>query len=139
MPETRQDAEWDRLAEIAWKARRSCADDLRKAGLTVAVHNDYRQEGVAHTFWLMTAPLGGQVVAFKGEGATDEDALDQIRAAWAAVTDKLHHAPRCPANHYHGGRAPTGRCSCGAEAHARRTADSSLAHAEAARSVAPDA
>lgn len=33
----------------------------------------------------------------------------------AERTDKLHHAPMCPANHYHGQRAPTGRCTCGAD------------------------
>jgi hypothetical protein len=52
--------------------------------------------------------------AFKGEGKTDGDALDQVRAAYAKATDNLHHAPRCPANHYHGMRAPTGPCTCGA-------------------------
>lgn len=28
--------------------------------------------------------------------------------------DNLHHAPACPANHFHQMRLPTGRCSCGA-------------------------
>ncbi|MBN9123054.1 MAG: hypothetical protein J0I06_28600, partial [Planctomycetes bacterium] len=42
------------------------------------------------------------------------EALDRIRAQWALYSDKLHHAPMCPANHYHGQRAPTYRCTCGA-------------------------
>ncbi len=37
----------------------------------------------------------------------------------AQRNDKLHHAPLCPANHYHGRRPPTGRCNCGAERNAR--------------------
>jgi hypothetical protein len=28
--------------------------------------------------------------------------------------DGAHHAPRCPANHYHQQRLPTGACNCGA-------------------------
>lgn len=28
--------------------------------------------------------------------------------------DDLHHAPCCPANHFHHARMPEGRCSCGA-------------------------
>ncbi len=28
--------------------------------------------------------------------------------------DDLHHAPKCPANHFHQMRLPTGRCTCGA-------------------------
>ena len=26
--------------------------------------------------------------------------------------DNLHHAPACPANHYHQSRLPTGQCTC---------------------------
>ncbi|MDD2775553.1 MAG: hypothetical protein PHU06_06330 [Gallionella sp.] len=33
------------------------------------------------------------------------------------VFDNFHHAPMCPANHFHQQRIPTGECSCGA-AHA---------------------
>lgn len=55
---------------------RSSPDDLRKAGWSVAVHNDYRLDGVAHTFWLFTR----DGVAVKGEGETDADALDAVRA-----------------------------------------------------------
>lgn len=98
----------------SWVWERSCPNDLRKAGLAVAVHNDYKLDGLAHTFWLMTCERDGQLIAFKGEGKTDQEALDLIRAAWAKATDKLHHAPVCPANHYCGQRAPTGPCNCGA-------------------------
>ena len=47
-------------------------DTLRQRGWTVAVHNDYRQNGRAHTFWLLTHPNGRYVI---GEGETDAQAL----------------------------------------------------------------
>lgn len=53
-------------------------DVLRAAGWSVAVHNDYRLNGAAHTFWLWTHPNGTWI---KGEGATDRDALSQCLAA----------------------------------------------------------
>jgi hypothetical protein len=56
-------------------ARDGSPDDIREAGWTVAVHNDYRLNGRAHTFWLFTK--GDRCV--KGEGFTDAEALDQIR------------------------------------------------------------
>lgn len=51
-------------------------DDIRAQGWTVAVHNDYRLDGKAHTFWLFTK--NGRAV--KGEGITDKEALDRVRA-----------------------------------------------------------
>lgn len=51
-------------------------DDLRADGWMVAVHNDYRLGGECHTFWLMVR--GERAV--KGEGRSDAEALDQIRA-----------------------------------------------------------
>ena len=50
-------------------------DDLtriRAAGYTVAVHNDYKQNGELFTFWLFTHPDGRYL---KGEGQTDAEAL----------------------------------------------------------------
>ncbi|TJU85617.1 MAG: hypothetical protein E5Y10_24670 [Mesorhizobium sp.] len=52
------------------------ADDIRRAGWLVAVHNDYRLNGEAHTFWLFTK----EGAAVKGEGRTDADALNAVRA-----------------------------------------------------------
>lgn len=52
--------------------------DLRFKGLTVAVHNDYRQDGQRLTFWLMVGPDG---MSYKGEGRSDTEALNQIRDA----------------------------------------------------------
>jgi hypothetical protein len=52
-------------------------DDLRAQGFAVAVHNDYRLNGVPMTFWLLTHPDGRYV---KGEGKTDAEALNAIRA-----------------------------------------------------------
>jgi hypothetical protein len=51
--------------------------DLRAAGWRVAVHNDYRLNGVDMTFWLMTHPSG---VYAQGEAATDIEALQQIKS-----------------------------------------------------------
>lgn len=56
----------------------SCADDLRAMGWSVAVHNDYRQDGKPRTFWLLTHPSGQWL---KGEGETDREALDEIRSS----------------------------------------------------------
>ncbi len=56
------------------------ADDIREQGWAVAVHNDYRLNGEAHTFWLFTK--GDR--AIKGEGRTDADALNAVRRAIAA-------------------------------------------------------
>lgn len=60
--------------------------DLRGEGWTIAVHNDYRQDNEPHTFWLFTR--GNECV--KGEGRTDAEALDQIRAEL-----ERRSAPRC--------------------------------------------
>lgn len=51
-------------------------DDIRGMGWMVAVHNDYRLGGEFHTFWLFTKD--GRAV--KGEGRTDREALDVVRA-----------------------------------------------------------
>ena len=62
----------------------SLPDDLRAGGWTVAVHNDYRQDGKQMTFWLFTK--GNRCV--KGEGLTDAEALNQVRAAVGAGTEE---------------------------------------------------
>lgn len=54
-------------------------DDLRDAGWAVAIHNDYRQNGESHTFWLFTKAMAGGIRGAKGEGRTDVEALDQVR------------------------------------------------------------
>lgn len=82
---TREHEQWCRQfvadAERAASAlRERVPDDLRDAGWAVAVHNDYRQAGEPHTFWLFTKD--GRAV--KGEGRTDSEALDEIRAALRA-------------------------------------------------------
>jgi len=61
----------------ATTAAHGVPDDLRAHGLSVAVHNDYRINGVAHTFWLFTDDVSG--MSYKGEGRTDAEALNQIR------------------------------------------------------------
>ena len=53
----------------------SSPNDLRKLGWSVAVHNDYKLNGENYTFWLMTK----NNIALKGEGKTDEEALNKIR------------------------------------------------------------
>lgn len=52
-------------------------NQLRQAGWTIAVHNDYRLQGEAYTFYCLTHPSGWHVV---GEGKTDADALRICRA-----------------------------------------------------------
>lgn len=68
----------DRLADALEAA---LPDDLRRNGWSVAAHNDYRQGGKSFTFWLVTKD--GRAV--KGEGLTDIDALNEIRAALVPV------------------------------------------------------
>lgn len=46
--------------------------EMRAAGWSVAVHNDYRLNGEPQTFWLFTHPNGRWV---KGEASTDAKAL----------------------------------------------------------------
>lgn len=55
-------------------------DDLRERGWMVAVHNDYMQNGARYTFWLLTR--GSECV--KGEGASDGEALNRVRAELTA-------------------------------------------------------
>ncbi|MEE9382827.1 MAG: hypothetical protein V3V08_05375 [Nannocystaceae bacterium] len=52
-------------------------DRIRSAGWSVAVHNDYQQDGQFHTFWLVTK---GTRCA-KGEGTSDMVALDAVQMA----------------------------------------------------------
>ena len=52
--------------------------DLRSGGWSVAVHNDYRLNGEAYTFWLFTHPNGKWA---KGEGRSDHEALRNVMRA----------------------------------------------------------
>lgn len=54
--------------------------DIRKAGWSVACHNDYWMEGSSYTFWLFTHPDGQWV---KGEGQSDAEALGAVSAQLA--------------------------------------------------------
>jgi hypothetical protein len=64
------------------------------------------------------AGRGAGHVADPHTPAEKAKAMDAVEKA--AVTlgiiffDDLHHAPMCPANHYHKQRMPTGPCNCGA-------------------------
>ncbi|WP_428988192.1 hypothetical protein [Methylocapsa aurea] len=64
------------LRDAGYQAEAS-PEDLRARGWTVAVHNDYRLDGVPHTFWLLTS--GTRCV--KGEARSDAVALNLCRAA----------------------------------------------------------
>jgi hypothetical protein len=55
--------------------KQSLPDDIRAKGWSVAVHNDYKIEGRNYTFWLFTKGN----CAIKGEGPTDQDALNSVR------------------------------------------------------------
>src|SRR6266542_606238 len=74
----RAEAGRDHLRARCAQLEQTSADDLRASGWSVAAHNDYRQNGVAYTFWLLTHPDG---CFLKGEGRTDAEALSIIRAA----------------------------------------------------------
>lgn len=57
-------------------------DDLRKMGWAIAIHNDYFEDGIPYTFWLLTkkdtvSPYHTR--AIRGEGRNDTIALDHIR------------------------------------------------------------
>lgn len=62
-------------------------DALRAQGWTVGVHNDYRLQGKAKTFWLLTHVASGRFV--KGEGDTDAEAL-------ARCAELIWPSSRCP-------------------------------------------
>jgi hypothetical protein len=49
--------------------------------------------------------------ALEEAGADSLPLLEHLRFGWP---DNRHHAPLCPANHYHYQRKPTGPCACGA-------------------------
>ena len=51
--------------------------DIRKAGWSVGIHNDYFIKGKFHTFWLFTNKKGRFL---KGEGTSDREALNKVRA-----------------------------------------------------------
>ena len=74
--ETIVDSPDDAAFEIV-ALRDAVADDIRKQGWCVAVHNDYRLHGRLFTFWLFTK--GDRCV--KGEGSDDAEALNKVRAA----------------------------------------------------------
>lgn len=77
----------DRIAELERERETARADapyDIRASGWVVAVHNDYHLNGVLHTFWLFTK--GDRAV--KGEGQSDLDALNQVRAALDQIEAK---------------------------------------------------
>lgn len=57
----------------------SVPDDIRAKGWMVAVHNDYKLNGVFNTFWLFTKDHNGTTIAVKGEGVSDSIALNKVR------------------------------------------------------------
>lgn len=65
----------------------STPDDLRAQGWRVAVHNDYKLNGMSYTFWcftkdeIATRKWWEPLKAMQGEGRTDAEALDKIRVA----------------------------------------------------------
>ena len=67
------EAENAELKELVSKGQ-SVLDTLRAKGWSVAAHNDYKQSGNPHTFWLLTK--GNR--CYRGEGVTDWLALSNI-------------------------------------------------------------
>ena len=74
-------AQMDADAAKVEEARKRDPSDLRELGWSVAVHNDYRQDGESHTFWLFTKAS----LAVRGEGRTDAEALDIVREKVRAI------------------------------------------------------
>lgn len=75
-------------SDLAKLSAGSLLQRLRSDGWSVAVHNDYRLNGEAKTFWLFTHASGRWI---KGEGATDDEALrialGQIEAPTRSASD----------------------------------------------------
>lgn len=71
-------------------------DDIRANGWMVAVHNDYRLRGEFHTFWLFTK---GDYAA-KGEGKSDAEALEQVRAEITRIEAQGEDIPYDPFDAY---------------------------------------
>lgn len=67
----------------------SSPDDIRDDGWFVAVHNDYTLRNEKHTFWLFTKPIHGVTIAVKGEGSSDQEALDLVRIEIRSLDSKL--------------------------------------------------
>lgn len=63
------------VAPVAFSVA-SLPDDIRACGWAVAIHNDYALKGMPATFWLFTTSDR----AVKGEGSTDAEALNIVRA-----------------------------------------------------------
>jgi hypothetical protein len=64
--------------------RAACADDLRSWGWTVTLHQDYRLNGQPMTRWLLTKDER----FVTGEGATDAEALREIRRKLAQEAER---------------------------------------------------
>lgn len=60
---------------------------LRSLGWSVAVHNDYKINGLPMTFWLFTHPSGRWV---KGEATSDQEAVNEcLRQALNETSTKI--------------------------------------------------
>lgn len=60
----------------------------------VAVHNDYILRNERYTFWLFTKNVHGVTLAVKGEGSSDEEALDKARNEIRGLGTKLEMLTR---------------------------------------------
>ena len=72
------------IMSMSWVQKLS---ELRDAGWTVTVHNDYRISGQSMTFWLFDHVDGRQM---KGEGKTDAEAIEicwQRHKSWKVIPD----------------------------------------------------
>lgn len=49
------------------------------------------------------------------DASAELDAFEIVAVQMGILTfDERHHAPKCPANHFHHTRMPDGPCTCGA-------------------------
>lgn len=96
-------------------ARKMHQDDLTATGAP-RLAEQYAKHLLAA---LINGVLGANLAGVRGP-ATPQEAARVIRKMADEEGlfhyDNWHHAPLCPANHFHGGAAPSPFCTCGARA-----------------------
>lgn len=99
LPKCARSERASQLSEISPGHSDDPAELLRQFGWSVAVHNNYKLNGLTYSFWLWTHPNGRWI---KGDGFTDKEALDECVAAHAVIDAKpvfdeseVRHQIRC--------------------------------------------
>lgn len=94
-----QTSEVDGMSDSEISMMEALPDDIRAQGWAVVCHNDYRLKGQSYTFWSFSR--GREYI--KGEGRTDAEALNQVRAQMSVSSDNVcgdcahfNNATKCP-------------------------------------------